>query len=137
MKRKLNLNQLALPFDLLGQRSFSSLGRKGGMARALSSVSYDDRVKAFWFLAGACLFALATYVYAVNATAHHVAERAALEREASDLSAEIATLEFKSIALKGDITLELAHQYGFKEVEQPLYVAADKDNSLSFNAQKP
>ena len=125
----LNLNQLSLPF--------SSLGSKRGMARALSSVSYDDRAKAFWFLTGACLFALATYVYAVNATAHHVAERAALEREASDLSAEIATLEFRSIALKGDITLDLARQYGFEEVEKPLYVASDKADSLSFNADRP
>lgn len=122
--KKFNLNQLSLPFQASGQSRTRSL-------------SYDDRAKAFWFLAGAFLFALATYVYAVNATAHHVAERAALEREATDLAAEIATLEFESIALKGDITLELARSYGFEEVEKPLYIAADKAESLSFNAEKP
>jgi len=121
----LNLNQLPLPFS------------NGKTAKVLSAVSYDDRVRAFWFLAGAFLFALATYIYAVNATAHHVAERAALEREAANLSSEIATLEFQSIALKSDITLDVARSYGFTEVEKPLYVSADKANSLSFNAEKP
>lgn len=125
MKKNLNLNQLSLPFGT------------GKATRALSAISYDDRVRAFWFLTGAFLFALVTYVYAVNATAHNVAERAALEREASDLSSEIATLEFRSIAMKGDITLELAHQYGFTEVDRPLYVTSNKAESLSFNAKRP
>jgi hypothetical protein len=129
MKKKINLdlNQLSLPFAKGGKQA----------SRALAHVSYDDRVKAFWFLAGASLFALATYVYAVNATAHHVAERAALERQASALSASIATLEFQTIAMKNDITIETAHQYGFVEVAQPLYVAVEKAPALSYNDKRP
>jgi hypothetical protein len=127
MKKNINLNQLPLPF----------LPTQAGAGRRAYALSYDDRAKLFWFLAGAFLFALATYVYAVNATAHHVAERAALEREAANLSAEIATLEFEAIALKNDITIEVARSYGFTEVEKPLYVSAEKAGSLSFNAERP
>ena len=127
MKKNFNLsfNQLSLPF---GQ---TSQGRKG------LTISYDDRAKAFWFLAGACIFALVVYIYAVNATAHHVAERAALERQSANLSTELATLEFESIALKNDVTLDVAHQYGFQEVAKPLYVASDQAESLSFNTNRP
>lgn len=127
MKTKINLNQLPLPF----------LPAQGGVKGATRAISYDDRAKLFWFLAGAFLFALATYMYAVNATAHHVAERAALEREAANLSAEIATLEFQAIAMKNDISIEVARAYGFVEVEKPLYVSADKADSLSFNPKRP
>lgn len=125
MKTRISLNQLSLPF-----------GQRAGGRRALA-LSYEDRVKAFWFLSSALLVAFVAYVYAVNATAHHVAERAALEREASNLNAELATLEFQSIAMKNDVTIEVARQYGFEEVAQPLYVAKKSDAALSFNAKRP
>lgn len=119
--KNLNLNQLSLPF---GQ----------GRTRSLS---YDDRARVFWFLTSAVFFSLIVYVYAVNATAHHVAERAALEREASDLGASLADLEFQSIALKSDVTLEVARSYGFEEVKEPLYVAQKSGAALSFNTPRP
>jgi hypothetical protein len=125
MKKRMSLNQLPLPF--LSQR---------GVQSRVRSISIDDRARAFWFLAGALIFALGAYVYAVNATAHHVAERASLEREATDLNAALADLEFQSIALKNDITLEVARAHGFEEVEQPLYVAKKSAASLSLNTTR-
>lgn len=122
MKRKINISedQLTLPF---GQMS----------ARA---ISFDDRTKAFWFMTSVCLLSLGVYVYAINSTARNVAMRAELERSAAEISAELATLEFQYIALKDDVTIELAHVYGFQEVKEPLYVSrGGEKNSLSFNTQ--
>ncbi len=97
--------------------------------------SYEHRTAAFWVLSAACLLSLVTYVYAVNATAHNVSLRASLERESTELNTELATLEFQYIALKSGVTLETAHEYGFTEVKEPLYVSRGENNSLSFNTQ--
>jgi len=64
-----------------------------------------------------------------------VALRASLEREATELSGELATLEFQYIARTGEVTLEMAQQYGFVEVKEPLYVSRDGAPSLSFNTE--
>lgn len=122
MTKHTNFNQLTLPF---------SQGRKS------IAISLDDRSKAFWFLAGACLFSLVVYIYAVNATAHHVAERASLEEKSAELNADLATLEFQYIAMTSNVTLDVAKSYGFTEVEKPLYVSRDKEESLSFNTERP
>ena len=120
MSKNINLNQLSLPFSQ-------------GRSRA---ISYDDRVRAFWFLTGACFLSLVVYVYAVNATARNVALRASLEKESTELGAELATLEFQYIDLKGEVTIERAGEYGFQEVKEPLYVSRESSEaSLSFNTQ--
>jgi hypothetical protein len=122
MKRKINFNeqQLTLPF---------------GQGRVMA-FSYEHRAKTFWILSAACLLSLVSYVYAVNATAHNVSQRASLEREATELNTELATLEFQYIGLKSGVTLETAHEYGFTEVEKPLYVSRGEGRgSLSFNTQ--
>ncbi len=117
MKTKMTLNQMSLPF---------------GEAKA-ELLSYDNRVKTFWTLAMLCLLAFVAYFYAINVTAHNVAQRGALEREAGNLTTEIASLEFQYIGLKDQVTIETAHGLGFKEVSNPLYVARGGNNSLSFN----
>ena len=119
MTRRINIseNQLSLPF---GERS----------AR---TISYEDRARFFWFLVSISLLSLLFYIYAVNATAHHIAVRENLESEVSETSVRLSTLEFTSIALKNDITLEVAHSYGFKEALQPLYVSRDTSYSLTLN----
>ncbi len=61
--------------------------------------------------------------------------RASLEREAAELTGELATLEFQYISLQGDVTLARAAEYGFEEVKEPLYVSKTSGNSLSFNTQ--
>ncbi len=119
-KQKFNYNQLSLPL---------------GEGRAATALSFENRTKAFWALSSACLLSLVLYVYAVNATAHNVAMRASLEREAAELTGELASLEFQYINLQGDVTLTRAAEYGFEEVKEPLYVSKTAGNSLSFNTQ--
>lgn len=112
-----NYNQLYLPF-----------GERGSKV-----LSLEARQKAFWFLVSVSVFSLFIYVYAVNATAHHIATRQNLEREVAQVEGRLSSLEFASIALKNSITIETAREYGFAEVKEPLYVSRDSFNSLTLN----
>ena len=117
---KINHNQLSLPFDSI----------KSG------TISYEDRVRFFWTLASISLLALTAYIYAINATAHNIAVRQHLEREVSQMSAELSILEFKHIALQNAVTIEVARNYGFSEVKQPLYVSRESEDTLTLNSVK-
>lgn len=101
----------------------------------LQKIRYEDRVRAFWFLLSLCFIAFGFYVYAVSATAHNVAMRAELGREASNISAELATLEFQYIKLQNEVTLSKAQELGFAEVEAPLYATRGDYHTFSFNTR--
>lgn len=119
MRKRINLNQnqLALPF---GERS-------GG------AIAYDHRARLFFLLVIICLLSLFTYIYAINATARNVAVRQNLEKQITDLSTNLDSLEFTYIALKNNVTLELAYQLGFREVKSPLYVSRAHPEALTLN----
>jgi hypothetical protein len=121
MPRKINFdndNQMHLPFNQAQSRS----------------ISFEDRERAFWFLVSASLLSLVVYVYAINAAAHHIAVRENLEKQVAETNARLGTLEFNVIALKNNITLEVAQNYGFSEVKAPLYVSrTGTESALSFN----
>jgi len=114
-KFRFNENQLSLPFG-----------------RAISA-EYDNRVRFFWALVGVSILSLFVYIYAINSTARLVAVRQNLEREMRETSAGLNSLEFSLIELKNEVTLELAHAYGFREVENPLYVSRRSPESLTLN----
>jgi hypothetical protein len=114
-RSRFNENQLTLPF-----------GR-------IAVTTLDTRVRLFWTLVGVSLLSLVVYIYAINATARHVAVRQELEREMASASASVNSLEFKLIELKNQITLDLAYEYGFYEVENPLYVRRENPQALTLN----
>lgn len=97
------------------------------------TISYDNRVRAFWFLMSVCVVSLAVYVYAVNAVVRNTVARQNLEAEASHLSAVIAEMEFSYIALKNDIDLEVAYARGYKDVSSPTYISRARTGALSMN----
>lgn len=111
-----NESQMTLPF---GQR-----------ARAFA---LEDRQRYFWFLASVALCSLGVYIYAINAAAHNIALRQNLEREVAETAVRLSSLEFASIELKNAITIETAHEYGFAEVKEPLYVSRNSSDSLTLN----
>lgn len=121
-RKNLNLNQsqLSLPF-----------GEKSGR-----TLSYEDRGKAFWFLISCLLLSFGLYIYAVNATAHHIAVRQNLEREVGELASHIGTLEFATIEMRNDITMERATELGFTEVRKPLYVSRTPNTALTLNTER-
>ena len=77
------------------------------------------------------------YIYAINATARHIVLRQNLERQIASTKANLNSLEFAYIELKNNITIELAYQYGFQEVRNPLFISRIRpSSSLSFNTSR-
>ncbi|MFZ2484846.1 MAG: hypothetical protein WAX80_02815 [Minisyncoccia bacterium] len=126
MSRRINFShdQLALPFgDLPAGRQ-----RRGGVA-----ISHDSRVRIFWALLSLSIIFFFVYIYAINMTTRNIVARQNLERQIAEVSGKLSSLEFVFIGLKNDVTVELAHRYGFQEVRNPLYVSRTPKASLSFN----
>ncbi|MSR87716.1 MAG: hypothetical protein EXS69_00910 [Candidatus Zambryskibacteria bacterium] len=119
-KIKFNYNQLELPFG----------------ERRSKAISIDDRQRMFWFLTTTSLLSLIVYIYAINATAHHIAVRENLEKKVVEMADNLGTLSFDYIELANAVTIETAHEYGFKEVKQPLYVTRGAGDSLTLNTVK-
>src|SRR3989338_736120 len=102
---------LPLPFQATNNPFIFKSIRDRGLA------SYENRVRFFWLLVGVIIMSLITYIYAIAFTARHVGERQQLQNEIAQLSTNLNALEFESIELRNNITLELARQYGFSEAE--------------------
>jgi hypothetical protein len=109
---------------LLARRSLGVAGASAG---------YENRVHFFWVMIAISILSLCLYVYAINATARNIATRQGLEKQAVNISANLNPLEFAYIELKNNVTIELAYQYGFKEVKDPLYVSRTNPVALSLN----
>lgn len=103
------------------------------MINKTKAISYDSRVRFFWFLVTISVMSLGVYVYAINSTARNIAARQVLERQIAEVSANLESLEFAYIELKNNVTMELAYQYGFREARNPLYVSRSPKTSLTFN----
>ncbi len=103
------------------------------MINKTKTISYHSRVRFFWILVAISIVSLGVYVYAVNTIARNVAIRQDLERQIGKTTAGLDSLEFAYIELKNNITIELAHYYGFQEVRSPLYVSRAPSLSLSLN----
>lgn len=98
------------------------------------TITLEDRIRFFWLLVTVSLSSLVLYVYAVNATARHVALRQDLENGVIEASAQIATLQYSYLSMQQSITLDKALSYGFSEVKNPLYVSRTSSaGSLTFN----
>lgn len=76
---------------------------------------------------------LLLYIYAVLATVHHTVDRESYQSLGASLTAEVSELEFKDIALKNKVNLDVALASGFIEVSHPLYVSRSRP-SLTFAA---
>ena len=103
------------------------------MSKKTKIISYHNRVRFFWVLVAISILSLCVYVYAINTIARNIASRQNLERQIVKTGAGLDSLEFAYIELKNSITLELALDYGFREVKSPLYVSRVRPTSLSFN----
>lgn len=103
------------------------------MTTRTKTISYTHRAYFFWAMAALSVLSLAIYVFAINATARNIARGQEFERQIAQIGDSLDSLEFTYIGIKNNVTLELAHQYGFREVKNPLFVSRSSDNSLSFN----
>lgn len=103
------------------------------MSYKIKAISYEQRANFFWFMVCASILSLFIYFYSVSAMARNTAIRQNLEAQLADTGGRIGGLEFSYIELKNSITSELAHQYGFREIRNPLYVSRNAANSLTLS----
>jgi len=103
------------------------------MINRTRTLSYDYRFKIFVVLVSLSILSFGYYIYAIYATASNVAARQESERQIAKISTNLDALEFGYIELKNNITMELAYEYGFKEVKSPLFIPRTRSTSLTFN----
>lgn len=106
------------------------------MTNRTKIISYDNRVRFFWILVAVSMLSFLVYIYAINNIARNIVMRQNLEKRTAEISANLDSLEFAYIELKNDITIELAYNYGFREIKNPLYVSRTRDASFSLNTVK-
>jgi len=109
---------------------------KHSSVSTFSNISYEYRTRIFWALLATITITLSFYIYAINATARNIALRQNLERQVTEMSGKLATLEFTYINLKHAGTIEVASTKGFKEEKNHLYISRHLTNSLSFNTSR-
>lgn len=105
------------------------------MTHKTKAISYDVRIRAFWTLVAICILSLAVYMYAVNMTIRNTALRQELEAEVSQLAIEQGALEFAYIKKSQEISLDLAYEYGFKDVAEPQYVSRTNASALTLHTR--
>ncbi len=72
------------------------------------------------------------YIALVGLSVSYVANRERGGEQISLLRTEVATLESEYLSLSGQITLDLAHQLGYKDVAmEASYAAREKTTSIS------
>ncbi|KND48927.1 MAG: hypothetical protein AB200_00670 [Parcubacteria bacterium C7867-005] len=97
------------------------------------TISYDSRALAFWTLTSLCALSLVIYIYGINATVHNTVTRQNMEKQVSSITTALGEMEFKYISLKNSISLEVAYEKGFKDVDTPVFISRASTPTLSIN----
>lgn len=99
--------------------------------RARIAVQYTYYTYAFWALLTAIVLMVASYVYLVNATIFHTAERQRLEDAIIDTKSVVSQLELARIDAHRNVTRAYAAELGF--VEAPTLVFVERDSTVSLS----
>jgi len=105
------------------------------MTKRTRILSYEGRIRAFWMLVAVAVITLGIYMYGVNSAVRNTALREKLETESENLAVELSEKEFTYIALKNDISLDLAYERGFKDVSKPVFITRTK-GALGMNVER-
>ncbi len=104
--------------------------------RQTISLTFQHNGRAlFWSLSLAVIASLTLYVYFLCASVFAAVERNEIVRHVSALSSEVALLDADFVRAQARVTLDEAHNRGFKEVASPKYLGSAEQNSsvVAFN----
>lgn len=87
----------------------------------------------FWSLVGLIVIGIFLYAYFVNATIFHTAERQRIEDVLVDTKSKVSQLELALIETNRNVTRTYAHQLGFVDTHELVFVERDATVSLSRN----
>lgn len=87
------------------------------------TVLHRYRERLFAILLAAILITLASYVFLIHKAVVNIVARETTVEKISAKSSKVAELEGKYFTIKNSITLEVAHQKGFKDVSISNYIS--------------
>ena len=70
---------------------------------------------------------------AIRATIGNTVTRSSLESTTNALAAKVGDMEFNYISLENNVSLQLAYDKGFKNINEPIYISRASSQSLSMN----
>ncbi len=90
----------------------------------------------FFILAATTCSMFFSYVFLVNKTVSNVVARSKTESSISELSSSMGDLEFKYMALKKSVTLDLAYSKGFEDAMPSTFLAQKPmPAAISYNSR--
>lgn len=75
------------------------------------------------------------YIYFINITIFHTAERSNIEESITDIKSQISQLELELIDGTRELTINYAYTLGFNDIDEPTFVKRDHNTRLSLNEQ--
>ena len=106
------------------------------ITNTMNRIDSINEVTTFWTLLGILLCIIATYGYFLNATVSSVIERERAAHEQEELLAELTYLETEHVALRSEVTMDLAYKRNFVDAAEPTFIALTSANTaLSMSAE--
>lgn len=93
------------------------------MIKRSSTTTIALQRRIFWFLVGFVLCLFSTYGYFVSKSITNVLLREEVEENILVVNSQISELEFSYLDKKNKVTLELAYDMGFHDIEDKEFVA--------------
>lgn len=99
--------------------------------QSISQAIYTNRKVGIRMLGSAITLCLFLYAYLVVGIIFNGSTIEYIERKISQESSELSDLESRYIALKNSISIDVAHNLGFVEAPDPIYLARDIRDSVA------
>jgi hypothetical protein len=95
--------------------------------------TFKNQVYTFWSLVTLIVVAMALYIYFVQTTIFHTAERQQLQEMIIDTKSAISQLELELIEANREVTQEYALALGFVDVANTVFVERNTNSGVSLS----
>ncbi|MEK7170173.1 MAG: hypothetical protein AAB767_02710 [Patescibacteria group bacterium] len=85
----------------------------------------------FWTLACLVLLVTSFYVYLLNTTSENGVRWGKVEKEIASFGADISELESRYLSLKQSVTLKVAYDKGFRDVQTVRFISTQKVGAVA------
>lgn len=101
--------------------------------KSMTTTQYAYHVYAFWALVSFIVLSIVGYAYFVNATIFHTAQRQHLEDAIVESKSVVSQLELALIDANRNVTRAYAHELGFVDAVDLVFVERDSTVSVSLH----
>jgi uncharacterized membrane protein YjgN (DUF898 family) len=100
------------------------------MTKAITQINKEKAI--FWMLISILILSVGFYMYCIKATVKNVVLREELENQSIKIALNISNKEFQYISMRNSITLDFAHNLGFKNVANKTFITRNTNNVVSY-----